>query len=492
MPDRALLKGIGAFETTRRLSVSNARVWSEAHADARALGHHRDTRRLLGGLLGLGDASLIAITSALAYLLRNGWSAVPAEIVSATGLAILLTIHVLSMAGAYSSRVMDPLPQQIARVARCWSVVFAGLLLLFYVTKTSESYSRTWSIAWYLNGLGMLCCARLVAAVQIARWRKNGRLAGTVAVVDLSGDGEAIGRQLRRSMVDEARLVGVFRIGGDVDGVGDLLALARLFRIDEIFVIAPPNSGADIAGLLRLLGTIPANVSLCPLLPDLAATPIREARMLFGVPVLTMHRKPLSGWSTVLKRAEDLAIGGPALAMLAPLMLLIALAIRVESKGPILFRQKRQGFNNNVFVCFKFRSMLHHEKVENDVIQATRHDKRVTRVGKFLRRTSLDELPQLINVLRGEMSLVGPRPHAVAHNEIYGNLIDDYIGRHRIQPGITGWAQVNGLRGETDTLEKMQRRVQHDLTYIDNWSVLFDLRIMALTVLTLPFHREAY
>lgn len=484
--------GMAASASIRRPSVSSARVWSEAHADARALGHHRDLRRLLGGLLGFSDAALIAVSASVAHLVRHGWSAVPPEVVSATVLAMLLTVNALSIAGAYSSRAMDPLPQQVARVTRCWSAVVVGLLLLFYVTKTSESYSRAWAISWYLIGLALLCLARLAATAQIARWRANGQLARTVAIVDVSGCGEAIGRRLRRSLADEARLVGVFRGGGETDEVAELLALSRLFRVDEILVIVPARTDADISGLLRRLGMIPANVRLCPLLPDLASTPIREARLLFDLPALTIHRKPLSGWSTVVKRTEDIVIGGTALVILAPLLLLIALAICVETEGPALFRQKRQGFNHNVFVCFKFRSMVHREQPETDVKQATRNDKRITRVGKFLRRTSLDELPQLLNVLRGEMSLVGPRPHALAHNQIYGGLIDDYIGRHRIQPGITGWAQINGLRGETDTLEKMQRRVEYDLAYIDSWSVLFDLRIMALTVLTLPFHREAY
>jgi putative colanic acid biosynthesis UDP-glucose lipid carrier transferase len=178
--------------------------------------------------------------------------------------------------------------------------------------------------------------------------------------------------------------------------------------------------------------------------------------------------------------------------LLIPILALIALAIKLDSPGPVFFRQRRYGFNNNAIVVWKFRTMKA-DMVRDDTVvpQATRNDPRVTRVGRFLRRTSLDELPQIFNVLRGEMSLVGPRPHAVAHNEQYAKIIDDYLSRHRVKPGITGWAQVNGLRGETDTPEKMRERVQFDLYYIDNWSFWLDLKIMALT----PFaaiNRNAY
>ena len=209
-------------------------------------------------------------------------------------------------------------------------------------------------------------------------------------------------------------------------------------------------------------------------------------------PMLTIYRRPFTSWSRIVKRAEDMILGTAATVLLAPVMLLIAIAVKLDSPGPALFRQQRLGFNNNVITVFKFRTMKHRSAPETGVPQAQRGDPRVTRLGRILRRTSLDELPQLLNVLNGAMSLVGPRPHALAHNEQYAELIDDYLGRHRVQPGITGWAQVNGLRGETDTLDKMQRRVEFDLAYIDNWSVLMDLRIMVLTALSLVFDRDVY
>jgi exopolysaccharide biosynthesis polyprenyl glycosylphosphotransferase len=192
------------------------------------------------------------------------------------------------------------------------------------------------------------------------------------------------------------------------------------------------------------------------------------------------------------KRIEDLVLGTMLLVLMLPLMVVIAAAIRLDTPGPVLFRQKRRGLNNRAFDILKFRTMVHVPDPEPTVPQARRKDPRVTRVGRVLRRTSLDELPQLLNVLKGEMSLVGPRPHALAHDARYAALIDGYEDRHRVPPGITGWAQVHGHRGETDTLEKMQRRVEHDLFYLANRSLLFDLRILVLTVTTVWRDRNAY
>jgi putative colanic acid biosynthesis UDP-glucose lipid carrier transferase len=197
-------------------------------------------------------------------------------------------------------------------------------------------------------------------------------------------------------------------------------------------------------------------------------------------------------WGTVVKRIEDLVLGTALLLFALPLMVAIAVAIRIDTPGPVLFRQTRQGLNNSAFAILKFRTMIYVPGPERAVPQARRHDLRVTRVGRVLRRTSLDELPQLFNVLRGEMSLVGPRPHAVSHGDRYGALIVGYADRHRVPPGITGWAQVHGHRGETDTLEKMQRRVDHDLAYLANRSLLFDLRILLMTVWTVWRDRNAY
>jgi putative colanic acid biosynthesis UDP-glucose lipid carrier transferase len=199
-----------------------------------------------------------------------------------------------------------------------------------------------------------------------------------------------------------------------------------------------------------------------------------------GLTVLELESRPLEGWGTIVKVLEDRIIGSLALVVLMPVLFLIALAIKIESRGPILFKQRRHGFNHNVFTVYKFRTMNVVEDGPN-VVQAMRNDPRITRVGRFLRKTSLDELPQLFNVLKGDMSLVGPRPHALAHNEYYSSVLASYAIRHKVKPGMTGWAQINGFRGETDTPEKMRQRLEHDLYYIENWSLWLDLKILFAT-----------
>jgi Undecaprenyl-phosphate glucose phosphotransferase len=218
----------------------------------------------------------------------------------------------------------------------------------------------------------------------------------------------------------------------------------------------------------------------------------RRVTLVGGLPLLDMLQRPFSRWGYLAKTVEDYALAALLTILTAPLMLVIALAIWLDSPGPIIFRQKRYGFNNGTIEIFKFRTMRMDQDESHRATQARRDDPRLTRVGRWLRRTSLDELPQLFNVLRGEMSVVGPRPHMVEHNQQYAVLIETYLARHRVKPGITGWAQVNGWRGETDTLEKMERRLRHDLYYIENWSLAFDVRILIRTLLVGWIHPNAY
>jgi putative colanic acid biosynthesis UDP-glucose lipid carrier transferase len=272
---------------------------------------------------------------------------------------------------------------------------------------------------------------------------------------------------------------------------GDLLLLARRSRIDEIVVHLPEKRDAAFYGMVQKLGELPVNVNLCPDLSDLPIPP-RKFTVLRDALMINVYERPLSGWAALVKRAEDIALSAVLLLLFLPLMLVIALMTKLDSRGPVLFRQQRFGFNNNPISVYKFRTMYVEATNDPTVPQARRNDPRITRIGRFLRRTSLDELPQLINVLVGEMSLVGPRPHAIAHNEYYAKLIDGYLNRHRVKPGITGWAQVNGLRGETPTLEAMHERVKHDLFYIENWSIWLDVWILFRTLLVGFVHRNAY
>jgi len=241
------------------------------------------------------------------------------------------------------------------------------------------------------------------------------------------------------------------------------------------------------ARLMEQLSVLPVDVWLCP--AELGM-PIIATTRLGALSLLQVQPKPIRDWGYVVKLLFDYVAATVSIVLFAPLMLCIAIAIKLDSPGPVFFRQRRHGFNHRVIGVYKFRSMTVTENGER-VDQACKNDPRVTRVGKFLRRTSLDELPQLFNVLRGEMSLVGPRPHAVAHNQHYRDRLDRYASRHRVKPGMTGWAQINGLRGPTEDPEKMRLRVHMDLHYIENWSLWLDLKIIAATPFVGFIHRNA-
>lgn len=473
--------------------MPSAGAWCQAREDARALSARGEPLRVLARALSAADAGVIILAFYAAYVLRHGWVAIPLEALLGTGFVAAVTVNVLRALRAYGRRLTSGFWVQMGLALQAWSIAFASVIMLGYLTKTSGDVSRVWALAGYVLALAGLAATRLGSALWLRHLRRTGRLARTVAIVDLDNTGAALARRLNRDGAGAIRLVGLFSDDAGVEqrSVGRLLDLSHLYRIDDVLVTIGGRDGAGVKTVLHRLRTIPTNVRLCPDLPDTAILPGQASETVFGVPTLTVQRRPMGGCSSIVKRMEDLVLSAVLIVLTAPLLLLIAAAIKLDSPGPVLFRQKRHGFNNNPITILKFRSMVERRE-EQIVMQARRDDARVTRVGQFIRRTSLDELPQLFNVLRGEMSLVGPRPHALSHNEQYAALIGDYLGRHRVQPGITGLAQVHGYRGETETLDKMQKRVAYDLAYIDNWSVLLDLKILVMTAVTVPFHSNAY
>jgi putative colanic acid biosynthesis UDP-glucose lipid carrier transferase len=272
--------------------------------------------------------------------------------------------------------------------------------------------------------------------------------------------------------------------------IADVPGVVEREHISVIYIALPMSQHPRILALLDGLRDTTASIYFAP---DIAAFDPIQGRVaaLDGLPVVAVCESPFSGFDGVVKRAFDALFAATALLLLSPLFGLIALGVKRSAPGPILFRQRRYGIDGEEILVYKFRSMRVCEDGEH-VEQAQRVDPRVTRFGAFLRRTSLDELPQLINVLRGEMSLVGPRPHAVAHNELYRRLIKGYMLRHKVRPGITGWAQVNGLRGETERLDKMRRRLEYDLYYLRHWSLWLDFKILLMTLPVLLCDRHAY
>jgi putative colanic acid biosynthesis UDP-glucose lipid carrier transferase len=461
-----------------------------------------DLQTLIVGALRAADALLVVLAALGSYWIRHDDLDVPDLYVIAIIVAVVLTANYMQIAGLYVFDNLGKLAVQLGRLAVSWTAVVLTLIAFAYFTQTSIAFSRAFVLGWFALSFAGFILVRLLLLLQIDRWRQRGRLSHRVAVIGAGEVGQHLVRQMLAGGDAQYRIVGIFDdrragIPADIEGIrvlgntDDLLAYVRQHPIDEIIVALPWRATSNIEDLVKKLKVVPVNVRLCPdyvgwSLPALGFIPVA------GIPMLGILERPLSGWNIVLKEVEDRVLGFILTVLCLPLLALIAIAVKLDSPGPVLFLQKRYGFNNNPITVFKFRSMYHEPKDESVVPQARRNDPRVTRVGAFLRKTSLDELPQLFNVLRGEMSLVGPRPHAVAHNEQYAKIVDDYLGRHRVKPGITGWAQVNGLRGETDTLDKMRQRVQHDLYYIDNWSIWFDLKIILLTPFVALTHRNAY
>jgi Undecaprenyl-phosphate glucose phosphotransferase len=371
------------------------------------------------------------------------------------------------------------------------SICFAAMLCLFNLLQISGSFPWGWFGLWYGFSVVFLLAARLGILLWARLLRAETRLLQRVAVYGRMDLANRVAEQL---FADDRNLVltGIFSSdqpslshGIPDGGMEELIAAAQNGACDRIILAMPSLAKEDLLKTIAELEVLPIDVQLCP---DAMAVPseIPGMRGAGGLVLLDLQQPPLNARGVILKAVMDYVLATVALIVFSPVMLAIAAAIKLNSQGPVFFVQSRHGYNHRVVRVAKFRTMT----VTEDgpvVTQAVRDDKRVTRVGRFLRRTSLDELPQLFNVLCGELSLVGPRPHAVAHNESYARLLNSYANRHKVKPGITGWAQVNGCRGETKSPEDMRQRVELDLYYIKNWSPWLDIKILARTALV-PFH----
>jgi Undecaprenyl-phosphate glucose phosphotransferase len=376
------------------------------------------------------------------------------------------------------------------------ALAFSFLLSALFLLKITELYSRaTFVFQFIMVEFAVLAVraffhARLQSA--IAAGRVNARR--VVLIGDPAKRAEFAGR-LKATGI---QTVGTFSFPAQPDsgkapsqwterGLRELTDGCRRLKPDDILILARPDDTARLSSLIASLSEVPVglHVILVEAAKFLATARIGEFGNIVTMQVL---RQPLSQLQRIAKRVFDIIVATAALIMLSPLLITVALAIKLDSRGPVLFRQRRHGYNNETIEVFKFRSMVVQREEGEKFVQAVRNDSRITRVGALIRRSNIDELPQLLNVLRGEMSIVGPRPHATAHNRMFEDKINVFSRRHVVKPGITGWAQVNGCRGITDTLEKMQQRVEHDLYYIDNWSFWFDLRIIVMTV----FSKTAY
>ena len=385
---------------------------------------------------------------------------------------------------------------QLSRIAGCWTVLFLVGLAVIFFAKFETTFSRTWAATFYLAGLVTLLSGRLVLISLVRRWARDGRLVRRVIIVGGGAAAESLIEALTAEADSDVRICGVFDdrsddrspdvVGGiaKLGTVDDLVEFTRMTRVDLILVSLPLAAEERVLHLVRKLWVLPVDVRLTAHMSKLRFRP-RAYSYIGNVPVLDIFDKPIADWNRVTKAIFDRTVGGLMLLAALPLMGLIALAVKLDSPGPVFFRQRRYGFNNEPIEVWKFRS-LYADRTDHSAQTLVRPgDKRVTRVGRFIRKTSLDELPQLFNVvIFGNLSLVGPRPHAFnakADNRLYEDAVDGYFARHRVKPGITGWAQINGWRGDTDTHDKIRQRIEHDLYYIENWSLLFDIYIVLRT-----------
>jgi len=423
-------------------------------------------------------------------------------ILSAAGLANVL----FNAARTHRITAYRSLVDQCARVLGAWSAVFLLIMVGIFLFKAQDQVSRVWLVSWYASGALLLVIFRVSLRALVMQWTGEGKLRRRTVIVGGGKDAEALISALQSGANSDIGLIGLFDDRNDdrspesvaslpkLGRVSDLIEFARRTRVDLVIVSMPLSAEKRVLEMLKQLWVLPVDIRLSAHMSALRFTS-KAYSYVGNVPVFDMADRPISDWNLVFKWVFDKVVALTALILLSPVMLAVAIAIKLESKGPIIFKQKRHGFNNELIEVYKFRSMYTDRMDANAAKLVTKGDPRVTKVGRIIRKTSLDELPQFINVLQGRLSVVGPRPHALqakADNRLYYDAVEGYFARHKVKPGITGWAQINGWRGETDTVDKIMQRVQFDLHYIENWSILLDIYIVFMTPIRLLNSENAY
>jgi putative colanic acid biosynthesis UDP-glucose lipid carrier transferase len=420
-------------------------------------------------------------------------------------LGVLIGAASLSFFGAYRAWRGATFTSEIQCVVSATLTTFLLLIISGFVTQSSELFSRIWVVSWLLTSTTTILVYRLLLRKTLGALRAKGF---NIRAVIIIGDG-ALAQQVadRLEQHPEMGLIvqGIIGTHEQVNGLtthkgtvvpclgnlNDLESVAKKNKTDQVWIALPMS---EVEKMEQVQSTLSNSSIAIRMVPDIFGFRLLNQSMteVAGLPVINISTSHmLEGKNRFLKSLEDKILASIILLLISPILITLAIIIKLTSKGPILFKQYRTGANGQDFKVYKFRSMVVHNEEGGKVTQATKGDSRITPIGAFMRRTSLDELPQFINVLQGRMSIVGPRPHALAHNEHYKTLVESYMRRHMVKPGITGWAQVNGFRGETDTIDKMESRVEYDLYYIENWSVWFDLRIIFLTVFKGFIHKNA-
>jgi Undecaprenyl-phosphate glucose phosphotransferase len=458
-----------------------------------------------GGVQGLLarilDLSLIVGCARLAVRLHPPTEVTPAVVSAFVLFACALAMAGFPVFGVYQSWRGRSIFRFLSRVTLAWATVAACTLVMAFAAHITDLVSRLWFTWWVATTAAAMIFARLVVRAGLSRARNAGMNLRYVAIVGVGEHCQDIVETIRRAPATGFRASVAFdarpRDGVKISCVPAFTSIepfvdfVRRNGIQEIWLALPL---CEEQTLLRFVNAFRDDLVNVRFIPDVRSLALFGSAMmdLIGMPAINLVASPVPAHAMMKKDIFDRVFAATALLALLPLFVVIAIAVKCSSPGPVFFAQKRMGADGRVFRIRKFRTMRVHVETAGQVRQATRNDPRITKVGAFLRRTSLDELPQFYNVLCGEMSVVGPRPHAIEHDELYRKIVSGYIHRYRIKPGITGWAQVNGFRGETDRVEKMVSRVEHDLYYLHHWSFALDMRIVAATIVKGLVNRNAY
>lgn len=462
---------------------------------------------IVSGTLRLVEFGVLVVTGLIIYLVYVGvdhrllWE-YPAIIFGGSAAMVV----VLELADVYQIGALRKPWSHAPRILFSWCGVFAMLTLVGFFLKISADFSRFWLGSWFVTGFLSLMLLRLILARFIRAWARNGKMERRALIVGGGKTAETLIRSIEAQADNDIRICGIFDDRDDVRSppvvagypklgtVGELIEFARIARIDMLIVAMPLTAESRVLTLLKRLWVLPVDIRLSAHANKLQFRP-RAYSHIGAVPMLDIFDKPINDWDSVAKRVFDIVFSLIGIVLLSPVMLGAAIAIKLDSPGPILFRQKRHGFNNEEIDVLKFRSMYTNMSDPTAKQAVTKGDPRVTRVGRIIRKTSIDELPQFFNALRGDLSLVGPRPHAVyaqTRDRMFGEVVEGYFARHKVKPGVTGWAQINGWRGEIDSDEKIKMRTEYDLWYIENWSLWLDLKILLLTPIRLLNTENAY
>ena len=387
-----------------------------------------------------------------------------------------------------------------------FTLAFVVTILMMFLTQSLSGKMSYWIGMWFGYGVVYLGISRAVVGAIVTKLMNDGRLERRAIIIGGGQTASELIHAMEANPTSDIRICGIFDDRTDdrspklvagypkLGNVAELIEFTRKARINMLIVSIPLSAEKRVLQLLKRLWMLPVDIRLSAHTNKLFFRQ-RTYNYEGTVPMVDVFEKPIADWDSVMKRTFDLCFASFAIVALSPIMLMTAIAVKLDSKGPIIFRQKREGFNNEEIEIFKFRSLYTDQGDKSGVNVVTKGDSRVTKVGKFIRKTSIDELPQLFNVLMGSLSLVGPRPHvanAQTDNKLWTEVVDSYIARHKVKPGVTGWAQINGWRGEVDQEDKLKGRIEHDIYYIENWSLLFDLYILAMTPLKLINTENAY